>query len=121
MVQEFREILSENFLEIETAELLAKLKENDVPAAKCLDYTEVLNHPQYEANGTIDTVRHPIMGEMRRVKLPAQFGGQRLEPASNSPAHGEHTRDVLSEMGRSDEEVAALYEQGVAAPQISFD
>ena len=113
-LDEFRELLKDEFLSFETDDLLAKLKENDVPAAKCLDYHEVLEHPQYEANDSIDVFEHPIMGNMRRVKLPAQFEGQRLQPASASPAHGEHTHDVLEELGRTADEIAALIEQGVA-------
>ncbi|MDA1073139.1 MAG: CoA transferase [Proteobacteria bacterium] len=113
-IDAFRDLLKEKFLEFETDELLAKLKAHDVPAAKCLDYQEVLDHPQYAANGSIDVVKHPIMGDMRRVKSPAQFQGKRLDPAANSPAHGENTREVLAQLGRSDQEIDALIEQGVA-------
>ena len=110
---EFRDLLRDVMLNYETDELLAKLKENDVPAAKCLDYEEVLGHPQYEANQSIDTCEHSVMGNMRRVKPPAQFAGERLEPAADSPSHGEHTRQVLQALGRSEEEIADLMEQGV--------
>ncbi|MCZ6618892.1 MAG: CoA transferase [Gammaproteobacteria bacterium] len=114
-IDEFREILKDEFLKFETDDLLARLKENDVPAAKCLDYDEVLNHPQFEANRSIDVFEHPIMGNMRRVKSPAQFEGQRSEPSSASPAHGEHTREVLEELGRSAEAIAELLEKGVTS------
>jgi len=113
-LEEFRTLLKDEFLSYETDDLLQRLKENDVPAAKCLDYQEVLAHPQYDANESIDVFEHPIMGNMRRVKLPAQFQGQRLQPSSASPAHGEHTHDVLEELGRSADEIAELMEQGVA-------
>ncbi len=113
-LEEFRALLKEAFLEFETEELLARLKEHDVPAAKCLDYPEVLAHHQYEANASLDEFEHPLMGRMRRVKLPAQFEGERLAPAAASPAHGEHTQDVLSELGRSAESIEALIERGVA-------
>jgi len=53
------------------------------------------------------------MGRMRRIKPPAMFGGQRLEPASASPAHGEHTRAVLGRLGKSDADITALIENGV--------
>jgi crotonobetainyl-CoA:carnitine CoA-transferase CaiB-like acyl-CoA transferase len=114
-IDEFREILKDEFLKFETDELLAKLKENDVPAAKCLDYDEVLAHPQFEANDSVDVARHPILGSMRRVKPPSQFEGERLAAASDSPAHGQHTHEVLAELGRSKEEIDALIEQGVAS------
>lgn len=112
-IDEFREILKADFLKFETDDLLTKLKENDVPAAKCLNYEEVLEHPQYAANDSIDVFEHPILGNMRRVKSAPQFGGKRLEPASDCPAHGEHTREVLEQIGRSKEEIAALVDQGV--------
>ncbi|MFP6816138.1 MAG: CoA transferase [Pseudomonadales bacterium] len=113
-IAEFRAILDDEFLNFETEDLLARLKENDVPAARCLDYDEVLAHPQYEANASIDVWEHPIMGRMHRVKPPAQFGGERQEPSSASPAHGEHTRELLEELGRSPQEIDALIERGVA-------
>jgi len=113
-IDEFRELLRAEFLNFGTDELLQKLEENDVPAAKCLSYEEVLAHPQYEANASIDVCHHPIMGEMRRVKSPAQFQGERLEPGSDSPAHGEHTREVLGELGWSEAQIAALIAEGVA-------
>ena len=51
---------------------------------------------------------------MHRVKSPAQFEGQRLEPSSDSPAHGQHTAEILQELGRSQSEIDVLIEQGVA-------
>ena len=90
-------------------------QEHDVPAAKCLTHEEVLGQAQYEATGTIDHIEHPVMGNMRRVKPPAQFGGARLEPASDSPAHGEHTLHVLKELGRTDGDIEALRDAGIIA------
>lgn len=112
-IDQFRDLLKDKFLEFETDELLERLRENDVPAAKCLSYEEVLNHPQYEANDSIDVFEHPYMGRMRRVKAPWMFQGERLPPGADSPAHGEQTTAVLKALGRSDEEIAQLTENGV--------
>ncbi len=113
-IGEFREIIRAEMQNFSTDDLLERLAENDVPAAKCLDYEEVFAHPQYAANNSVDVHEHPLMGNLRRVKLPAQFGGERLEPASDSPAHGQHTQEVLAELGRSEAEVQALISSGVA-------
>ncbi len=113
-IDEFRAILEQEFLQHETEPLLAKLQENDVPAAKCLDYEAVLAHPQFEANNSIDKVAHPLMGNMLRVKSPAQFHGERLPPATDSPAHGEHTRAVLEGLGFSAERIDELFESKIA-------
>ena len=113
-IAEFRAILEDEFLKFETDDLLERLRENDVPAAKCLSYEEVLNHPQYDANQSIDVAQHAFLGQMRRVKSPSQFHGERLEPGSDSPAHGQHTLEVLGELGHSEQEIAAMVEADVA-------
>ena len=111
---ELKEILREKFLEFETDEILERLSENDVPAAKCLDYQDVLDHVQYQANSTVDIVDHPILGRMHQVKLPAKFQGQRLEPAVGCPGHGEHTVELLQGLGLSKDEIDDLFEHKVA-------
>lgn len=113
-VEAFRDELAAGIATFNTEELLGKLNEHDVPAARPLDYAEVIAHPQYAANDSIDVATHERLGSMRRVKPPARFGGDRLQPAADSPAHGEHTAAVLQELGRSADQVAALIGEGVA-------
>ena len=55
------------------------------------------------------------MGNMIRVKPPAQFGGERSEPGSASPAHGEHTVEILQRLGRDEAEIGRLLANGPAA------
>lgn len=114
-IDAFRDELRAGISRFSTDDLLGRLDENDVPAARPLDYSEVLAHPQFEANDTHDVVEHPQMGSMVRVKPPARFGGARTVPAGHSPAHGQHTREILEQLGRTDDEVAAILDAGSAA------
>ena len=116
-IGDLREILAAAFLEYETEPLLAKLKEHDVPAAKCMDYDEVLGHVQYKANHSIDQFDHPLMGNMIRVKSPAKFNSERIEPGDASPAHDEHTVEILRSIGRSEEEISAMIDTDLARGQ----
>lgn len=113
-LNEFRAEMVASMGNFTTEDLLERLAANDVPAARPHDYDEVLSHPQYQANDSVDINVHPHLGTMHRVKPPARFGGERLEPAIDSPAHGEHTIEVLAELGRSQADIDAMFEQDTA-------
>ena len=114
-LEEFQAELAGAYMQFTTDELIAKLKEADVPCACCLTKDEVLAQEQVAANDTVAEIDHPIMGKMRVVKSPARFGGQRLKPSRPSPDHGEHTQEVLAEFAIADERIVALTEQGIVA------
>ena len=115
-VDAFRDEIAKGVAAFGTEELLARLHENDVPAARPLDYDEVFAHEQYAANDSVDVATHPRLGAMRRVKPPARFGGDRLAPAADGPAHGEHTVEILTELGHAPAEIDALIAAGAAMP-----
>ncbi|MBT3425299.1 MAG: CoA transferase [Gammaproteobacteria bacterium] len=112
---EFKDLLRDAYLQYTTDEIIAKLKEADVPCARCLSKDEVLTQEQVVANGTVDIIDHPIMGKMRIIKSPARFGGERLSPARPSPDHGEHTDEVLREFSLPQERIDQLRKEGVVA------
>ncbi|MCZ6504209.1 MAG: CoA transferase [Gammaproteobacteria bacterium] len=109
----FREELAGAFMQLSTDDVLARLKENDVPAAKCLDYEEVLLQPQIESNGTIEVREHPVLGSMRIVRSPAKFNGKRLAAGSHSPIHGQHTINVLKELGLDSPTISDYKDKGI--------
>jgi crotonobetainyl-CoA:carnitine CoA-transferase CaiB-like acyl-CoA transferase len=115
-VQAYRAELADTMSRMATDDLLARLAANDVPAARLLDFEDVFNHVQFAANGSVDVATHPQLGSMRRVMPPARFAGERLTPASHSPAHGEHSVEVLTELGYGADAIAALIESKVVSP-----
>ena len=115
-LEAFRAEITASIATFTTDDLLERLHANDVPAGRPLDYDEVFAHPQFAANHSVDVADHPIMGSMRRVMPPAQFGGERLSPARDCPAHGEHTEEILAELGHDEAAIATLLDQDVARP-----
>ncbi len=109
----YQEELSVSFLNFRTDDILDRLREHHVPAARCHDYEEVLSQPQIVANETVEVQEHPLMGSMRLVRSPAQFEGRRLASASFSPAHGQDTEKVLREIGLSESEIDEKKKKGV--------
>ena len=112
-VEAYQAILREAFLDLTTEEALEKLQANDVPCAKCFGLDEALAQPQIEANESIEVRKHPVMGEMRIMKSPARFGGEIMSPGAPSPAHGEHTDQVLTSFNINADRRNSLRDSGV--------
>ena len=109
----FRDLVAEKCMEYTSDELLALLREVEVPCAKCLTRDEVLAQEQLSANDSVSIVDHPHLGTMRIVRAPPRFGGERLEPSRHTPAHGEHTDSVLSSFGVPADRIEALKSEEV--------
>jgi CoA:oxalate CoA-transferase len=109
----FRGLVAEKCLEYTSDELLALLREVEVPCAKCLTRDEVLAQEQLSANDSVAEVDHPHLGTLRIVKAPPRFGGARLEPSRPVPAHGEQTESVLADFGLNSQQIDALRSEGV--------
>ena len=112
---EFKSLVSEAYLNYTTDEVIALLKEADVPCARCLSKDEVLEQEQLAANDTVEVIDHPLMGKMRVVKSPARFGGERLSPSRPSPDHGEHTREVVDEFSVPSAKLDPLSAEGIGS------
>ena len=109
----FRELVAEKCMGYTSDELLALLRAVEVPCAKCLTRDEVLAQEQLSANDSVSIVDHPHLGKIRIVRAPPRFGGERLEPSRPTPAHGEHTDDVLASFGVTVDRIEALRAEGV--------
>ena len=109
----FRELVAEKCMGYTSDELLAMLREVEVPCAKCLTRDEVLAQEQLSANDSVSIVDHPHLGKIRIVRAPPRFGGERLEPSRPTPAHGEHTDDVLASFGVTVDRIETLRSEGV--------
>ena len=109
----FRDLVAEKCMEYTSDELLALLREVEVPCAKCLTRDEVLAQEQLSANDSVSIVDHPHLGTLRIVRAPPRFGGERLEPSRPTPTHGEHTDSVLTSFGVPADRIEALKSEEV--------
>ncbi len=93
-------------------ELLARHK---VPASPMrMSVEELFDDPQVVGNEMYKAVEHPTKGRLWQLRGMLEVDGDhgRMEPA---PLFGEHTDEVLTELGYSGEEVSALREAGAVA------
>jgi crotonobetainyl-CoA:carnitine CoA-transferase CaiB-like acyl-CoA transferase len=114
-MQELREIVTDIIATRTTAEWCALYEKHDVPHAPVLSLDEVPEHPQVRANGVLVETEHPTAGRMRQALPAARFDATPTQPDRPAPTNGEHTDQVLGELGYSREEIAALRESGTVA------
>lgn len=86
-----------------------------IPAGPINSLDDVFKDAQVLAQGLVETVRHPLLGELRQVGLPIRSSA---DPARRSvrmppPILGEHTQEVLRDFGLPAEEIARLQAGGV--------
>ena len=92
-----------------TEQAIGELEKARVPAGPVLDLEQVLDDPQVKARGLLRYVEHPGAAKPvpladTAVRLSATPGGIR----SRAAALGEHTDEVLREIGYSDNQIASL-------------
>jgi crotonobetainyl-CoA:carnitine CoA-transferase CaiB-like acyl-CoA transferase len=87
---------------------LDRLDAADVPCAPVLSRGEVMNDPQVINNRLIEEFDQPQLGRVRQVRPAAQFESTPAAIAGPAPMIGEHTEDILRELGLSDEAIEAL-------------
>lgn len=79
-----------------------------IPAGAVNDTGELLDDPSFVANGTMQTIKHPVVGEYTMPAWPVRFGGKPPE-VTPAPLLGANNVDVLeSWLGKSADQVAAL-------------
>ena len=83
-----------------------------VPTAPINTVPQALQHPQILARDMVTSIQHPTAGELKMVGNPIKLSDQPPTVRSAPPLLGQHTDEVLAELGVSDEEVRHLHETG---------
>ena len=110
--EEINAILQERFLQKTTDEWLAILEPQGILCARINTFEEALEEPQVAANKMVVEMPHPRLGTVCMLGTPLRLDETpptlRIPPAEL----GEHTEEIIAELGYSPEEIATFREQG---------
>ncbi|CAN5228005.1 CoA transferase [soil metagenome] len=94
------------------AKWLAALRSAGVPCGEIKDYGAVFTDEHLKARGFIADLPHPALGTVRGLGSPLRLGRTPVSLERAGPLLGEHSAEVLRELGCRDDEIRALAADG---------
>jgi crotonobetainyl-CoA:carnitine CoA-transferase CaiB-like acyl-CoA transferase len=110
---ELEQVVSDAIAAQDRETLLATLAAAGVPATPVNTVDLVLEDAQTKARGMVERVQHPRLGEIPIVGLPLKFSAMQPRVRRHAPMRGEHTDEVLGEVGYTPAEIATLRDKKV--------
>jgi crotonobetainyl-CoA:carnitine CoA-transferase CaiB-like acyl-CoA transferase len=98
-----------------TEHWLERLSAEQVPCAPILERHELLTDAQVAANELIEEIDHPQAGRIRHTRPAARFDRTPARVRGFAPTLGQHTDEVLAEIGITEPELASLRAAGTVA------
>jgi crotonobetainyl-CoA:carnitine CoA-transferase CaiB-like acyl-CoA transferase len=89
-----------------------RMRAAQVPCGEVRTVGEAVRSPEVRERQVVTRVPHQVLGWVPNVRLPIQYSETPLVDPRPAPAVGEHTREILSELGYDDEQVNRLRGSG---------
>lgn len=89
---------------------LRALDEAGVPSSPLHTLGELSEHPHTHASGMRFDYTPPVLGPLRGIAQPLRIDGERMPLRRPPPLHGEHTEEVLRELGCGEAQITAMRE-----------
>jgi crotonobetainyl-CoA:carnitine CoA-transferase CaiB-like acyl-CoA transferase len=96
-----------------TAEWIDAFTAADIPVAKMNSLSDILADEHLNSIGYFKTQQHPSEGALIEIAIPTEWSDSQPEISRHAPQLGEHSFEVLKELGLTDEAIAQLIQQGV--------
>ena len=110
---ELRRMLEPAFATRTSADWSGRLLAAEVPAGPINDLAQVFADPQAVARRMVESVAHPTIGELRTTGIPFKLATTPASVRTAPPLLGEHTDEVLAELGFDADEVRRMRATGV--------
>ncbi len=106
------EELEKTFVTRPSAEWIELLLDAGVPAGPILDYAEALGSEHARVRENVIEIDHPVEGKVKSIGFPVKLSRTKQRVRRHPPLLGEHTDEILAELGYDDEARGALRRNG---------
>ncbi len=100
-------------------EMRERMQAAGVPCALLSSLEEALLSEHAQANDYVHSFDHPAVGPVVMPQAPVKFSRDAYRAAEQTPAFGEHLRDVMGELGYDDAAIEKLIESGAIAEELT--
>ena len=115
---ELASILEETLTQQTTNDWLEVMDEAGVVAGPIYNIAQVYQDPQVQAREMMVDLEDPELGTLHNIGIPVKLSATPGRIRRRAPALGEHSAEILSEFGFSEEEVNGLVEAGVVGTPV---
>ena len=120
-VGETADLVAAHLVDRRADELVAELRASGIPSARVRFLEEALADPDNLAAGLLHRFEHERLGPATLPAPPVSFSAVTYEPADHTPAFGEHTDELLRELGYDDVTIERLVADGIVARASTGD
>jgi len=106
-------LLVETFAKWKRADLLDAFEKAGVPSGPINSIPEAFEDPQLKHRGTLIEIDHPLAGKVKQVANPIRYADAALTYDRRAPNLGEHTAEILREIGMDSGTIELLKQDGV--------
>lgn len=104
----------EKFVSEHTMEEVESIMQaNQIPCQRVYDLQDCLDDPHWQARETVTEWDDPMMGRVKGLGLINKFKNNPSQIWRGAPLFGMDNRDILRDLGYSDEEIQNLYDKGI--------
>lgn len=114
---ELDELVQDAMRKLKAGDIIDRLRKTGIPCSPVNNIQQAVAEPHVIERGCLAEQDHPTAGKIKFVKNPINRDGKFPEVRSPSPEMGQHTKDIMSELGYSGDEIETLIAAGAAVAQ----
>ncbi|WP_126450998.1 CaiB/BaiF CoA transferase family protein [Sulfodiicoccus acidiphilus] len=108
LIQELEKVFSTD----SSTEWVRRISEAGIPCSRIYKLSDVFTDPHVLARETVQEIDHPRAGKVKQISPPYKLKGSKFRIALPPPVLGQHTEEVLRELGYSEEQVKNMVKEG---------